>query len=390
MRFQTLAFLAFGIGLTFAQMPDDSKPASSNVRGSQYPRVYPDGRASFRLKAPNAQKVQVQAGTPEGMGGGPFEMQKGADGFWTATTPKAVPGFHYYWFLVDGLNVNDPGSDTFFGYQRQTSGIEIPGPDDDFHMPKAVPHGQVRQHWYYSKVTAAWRRAMVYLPPDYDTSKSKYPVFYLQHGAGEDEIGWTKQGHANFILDNLIAAKKAVPMIVVMDCGYATKPAGAAPTPPPAAAPAGRGGAQQNAFAEVFLNDIIPSIDATYRTRADREHRAMAGLSMGGGQTMQIAPANLDKFAYIGAFSGGASRTFDVKTAGGGAFADAAAFNKKVKLLWMSAGTAETAQFESAKATNTALTQAGIKAGLYISEGTAHEWHTWRRSLREFAPLLFR
>jgi len=373
MRVQTVAFLVLGLSLSFAQAPDDSKPASSNVRGSQYPRVYPDGRAVFRLKAPNAQKVQVQAGTPDGMGGGPFDMQKGADGFWTVVTPKAVSGFHYYWFLVDGLNVNDPGSDTFFGYTRQTSGIEIPGPDDAFHMPQAVPHGQVRQHWYLSKVTGAWRRAMVYLPPGYDTSKAKYPVFYLQHGAGEDEIGWTKQGHANFILDNLIAAKKAVPMIVVMDCGYATKV-----------------GSTANVFAEVFLSDILPSVETTFRVRADQAHRAMAGLSMGGSQTMQIAPVNLDKFAYIGAFSGGASRTFDPKTANNGAFADAAAFNKKVKLLWMSAGSAETNQYENAKVTTAALNQAGIKAGFYVSEGTAHEWHTWRRALHEFAPLLFR
>jgi enterochelin esterase family protein len=192
--------------LVFAQPADESKPATSNVLNAQYPRVYPDGRATFRLVAPNASKVQL-AGA---LATAPHDMTKGADGVWTVTIPPAVPGFHYYWFLVDGLQVNDPSSDTFFGYSRPTSGIEIPTPGEEFYFPKDVPHGQVRMAWYLSKTTGEWRRAMVYTPPDYDRNvRARYPVLYLQHGAGEDETGWTKQGRANFILDNLISQKKA-------------------------------------------------------------------------------------------------------------------------------------------------------------------------------------
>jgi enterochelin esterase-like enzyme len=207
---------------------------------------------------------------------------------------------------VDGVPVNDPGSDTFFGWGRQTSGIDVPDKDGAFYEPRDVPHGEVRVRWYLSKTTAAWRRAYVYTPPDYDRNpKVRYPVLYLQHGAGENETGWTKQGRANLILDNLIATGSARPMIVVMETGYATR-AGA--MPPPAGAPPA-----PNAFEDVVVNDLIPTIDASYRTLADRDNRAMAGLSMGGGQTLQITSAHLDKFAWIGSFSA-PMRNFDPKT----------------------------------------------------------------------------
>jgi Putative esterase/Carbohydrate-binding module 48 (Isoamylase N-terminal domain) len=210
-----------------AQTPaDDSRPASSNVLNAPYPRVHSDNRVTFRLTAPTAQKVQLQpGGADNGLGKGPIDMSRDDQGVWSITLPAAVPGFHYYWFLVDGLAVNDPGSDTFFGWGRQTSGIEVPEPGADYYEPRSVPHGDVRQRLYESKVTGAWRRAYVYTPPDYDANvKTRYPVLYLQHGAGENATGWTKQGRANLILDNLIAAGKAKPMIVVMDTGYATKP----------------------------------------------------------------------------------------------------------------------------------------------------------------------
>ena len=313
------------------------------------------------------------------MGGGPFEMQKSEDGAWDVTTPPAAPGFHYYWLLVDGFNANDPSSDTFFGYGRPTSGVEVPEPGVDFYLPADVPRGQVRQHWYRSKVTDAWRRAFVYLPSGYDTAgaRTRYPVLYLQHGAGENEEGWTKQGRANFILDNLIAAKRAIPMIVVMDCGYATK-SGATETPP------------ANAFEQVLLGDIIPEIDRTYRTMGDREHRALAGLSMGAGQALQIGLTHLDLFSSIGAFSRPPARAFDVKSIYGGVFDDPQTFNKKVHVLWLSAGTVETAIHESAKASAAALGDAGIQTVFMESPGTAHEWQTWRRALHDFAPRLFR
>ncbi len=200
------------------------------------------------------------------------------------------------------LQVPDPGSLYFYGASRWGSGIEVPAKDQDFYALKDVPHGQVRQNLYFSKITNAWRRCFVYTPPDYDkNTTSRYPVLYLQHGRGEDETGWAVQGKANLILDNLIAEKKAVPMIIVMDNGYASKPT---QTPPQGGAAPARGAGGISAFEEVMIKEIIPMIDATYRTIADREHRAMAGLSMGANQTIQITMNNLDKFSYIGGFSG--------------------------------------------------------------------------------------
>ena len=401
-----LASLLFGT-LAFAQPADESKPASSNLMNAQYPRVYPDGRATFRLSAPNATKVQVAGAiTPT-----PLDMTKGGDGTWTVTTPPAVPGFHYYWFVVDGLQVNDPSSDAFFGYSRPTSGIEIPTPGEDFYFPKDVPHGDVRMTWYLSKTTGEWRRAMVYTPPGYDTNvRTRYPVLYLQHGAGEDETGWTKQGHANFILDNLLAANKAKPMIVVMDKGYAYRPGerpagrGAGPGAPPGAQAAGRGAAPgggrggggvggngllaASTFESVVIDDLIPTVDRTFRTLSDRDHRALAGLSMGSMQAMQISLRNLDKFSWIGFFSG-ATVSGDLDTAYNGVFKNSAEFNKRVHLLWIGAGTAETRLMDSLKASDELLTKRGVKHVIFTSPETAHEWHTWRRHLLDFAPRLF-
>jgi enterochelin esterase family protein len=363
-------------GFGWAQAAADSQPASSNVRGAEFPRVSSDLRVTFRLKAPDARKVQLQPGGDDnGLGKGPIDMVRGADGTWSLTTPPAVRGFHYYWFLVDGLMVNDTASETYFGWGRESSGVEVPETGADFYAVKDVPHGDVRVRWYYSKTTAAWRRAIVYTPAEYDrNARVPYPVLYLQHGSGEDERGWTSQGRANFILDNLIAEGKAKPMIVVMEQGYATVP----------------GAAQSSAFEQVVLNDLIPMIDATYRTLADRDHRAMAGLSMGGGQTLQITLTHLDRFSWIGSFSSPLRAGLDLKTAYGGAFADAAVFTKKVHLLWFGAGAAEERMLKPALAMSERLKQAGIKNVFYQSPGTAHEWQTWRRDLREFAPLLFR
>src|SRR5262245_29561715 len=219
--------MALAAALSMAQAPaDDSKPASSNVLNAQYPRVHADGRVSFRITAPNAQKVQLQpGGADNGLGKGPIDMTRDEKGVWLVTLPPAVPGFHYYWFLVDGLIVNDTGSEAFFGWSRESSGVEVPEAGADFYSLKDVPHGEVRLRHYLSKVTGAWRRAYVYTPPGYEAdSKTRYPVLYLQHGAGENATSWTKQGRAHLILDNLIAAGKAKPMIVVMDTGYATRP----------------------------------------------------------------------------------------------------------------------------------------------------------------------
>ena len=279
---------------------------------------------------------------------------------------------------------------------------------------KDVPRGEVRQRWYFSKVTGEWRRTYVYTPPDYDlNTKAKYPVLYLLHGWGENELGWHTQGHVDVIMDNLIAEKKAKPMIIVMDNLNAAKPGESAAIyfargsltqavvePPPAAgaAPAargagpgrgGRGSMVNSAFTEMMLGDLMPMVEKAFRVAPGRENRAMAGLSMGGAQTFGTALANLDKFAYIGGFSGssGGRGGFDPKTSNGGVFADAAAFNKKMKVLFLGIGSAEGT---GTKTFSDQLTQAGIKNIYYESPGTAHEWLTWRRCLRDFAPRLFR
>jgi enterochelin esterase-like enzyme len=385
-----LALSLLACGLSGARADDDSKPATSNVPRAQYPRIHPDHRVTFRLKAPDAESVQVQpGGADNGLGKGPYEMEWSKDGNWTVTIPPAVPGFHYYWLVVDGVAVNDPGSETFFGYGKPTSGVEVPEPGSDYYDVKDVPHGEVRSLWYHSKVTGSPRRTTVYTPPGYDSDAGKrYPVLYLQHGAGEDERGWTTQGRANFILDNLIAAGKAVAMIVVMDNGYAQK-AGTQPDAAKGSAPGPRM-FDFRGFEEVLLGELIPKIDASYRTISDRERRAMAGLSMGAMQTLQIAPTHTDTFAYIGAFSPPPFGTFDAKTAANGAYKDPAAFHAKVHLLWLGAGTKEAMFLGAVRKIHESLDSTGIKHVVFESPGTAHEWQTWRRSLHDFAPRLFR
>jgi enterochelin esterase family protein len=333
----------------------DSIPAPSNIRGQEYPQIHADLRVTFRIKAPDAQKVVF----------GFFDTQrypakKGDDGNWTATTEPQVPGFHYYRVFIDGAEVNDPASQTFHGTGKDTSGIEIPEKGVDFYLPKDVPHGEVRERWYFSKTTQAWRRIFVYTPPGYDYDRgTRYPVLYLQHGGGEDERGWPNQGRVSFILDNLLAERKAKPMIVVMAQGYARRPGDPPPAPRPPARPVAPGQSPPSrpdfsrmfsAFEEVMVKDLIPLIDATYHTIPDRESRAMAGLSMGGMQTFMITLKHLDMFAYLGGFSGGGEgfggAPFDAKTAHNGVMADADAFNRRVRLLWLGIGTAEQRMFE--------------------------------------------
>ena len=354
--------------------------------GAEYPRVFADGRASFRLKAPEAQKVQVDIMAKK------YDMAKGEDGYWSVTIPPQVVGFHYYRLVVDGVNINDPGSETYFGVGQQFSGIEIPEPGHvDYYETKNVPHGEVRQRRYWSAITQQWRRCFIYTPPGYDTNqKTRYPVFYLLHGFGEDERGWVTQGRLDNIMDNLTAEKKAVPMLVVVDTLVAAKPG---EEPMIMRQDGRRPGFPRDfgaTFTQVMLQELIPMIDSTYRTLTDREHRAMAGLSLGGMTSYTTALANLDKFAYIGGFSGstgGFGRgNLDVKTMQGGVFADADAFNKKVKLLYLSIGSMEG---PGAKNFHEALEKAGIKNVYFESPGTAHEWLTWRRSLNDFAPRLF-
>jgi len=394
MRQVGMAILLFA-SLCSAQEAGGFRPAATNVWDAQYPRVDSAGRAEFRVKAPDATTVRLNFWS-----GPKLDMVKQPDGFWTVTTPPLVPGFHYYTLIIDGAEVTDLNSHAFYGGSKDASGIEIPEPGSTYYSAQDVPHGQVREIWYYSKVTGTWRHALVYTPPNYDTQpKARYPVLYLQHGGGEDETGWTKQGNANFILDNLIAAGSSKPMILVMAYGYARRAGQPEPdlTGKPFGSPEMMHAMQEMAaaFEDDFTQVLIPFIDSNFRTLPDRDHRAMAGLSMGGFQTFQITFNHLDLFSYIGGFSGAGPMAFgnqklDVKTAYNGALADPAAFAQRVHLLWVGVGTEEPERMRAGlQRLHTALAEANIQHVFYESPGTAHEWQTWRRDLKDFAPRLF-
>ena len=382
---------------SFAQGADDFKPATSNVLDAQYPKVDSKSRVEIKFKAPDASKVKLNFWS-----GPKADMEKDADGNWTFTTQPMAPGLHYYTINVDGAEVSDPGSTAYFGGSKWASAVEVPEAGVDYYQPEDVPHGQVREIWYHSSVTGTWRHALVYLPPDYDNSKARYPVLYLQHGGGEDEAGWIRQGRANFILDNLIANGSAKPMIIVMANGYATRAGYVVPdlTGTPFGSPEFMKVMQErmSAFEDDMTQALIPFVDKTFRTLPDREHRAMAGLSMGGMQTFQVTFNHLDLFSYIGGFSGAGGMMMmrsnekpDLKTAFNGALADPAAFAKKVHLLWIGVGTNEPEQMKAGlENLNASLDEGKIEHVFYESPGTNHEWQTWRRDLKDFAPRLFR
>jgi enterochelin esterase-like enzyme len=361
---------------------EDFKPSSLNQPGQQYPQVNSQGYARFRIVAPDAKAVRVSLGLG-GQGG--TVLAKGADGAWQGTTTGPLDqGFHYYHLTVDGGTFNDPGAQNFYGSTRWESGIEIPAQDQDFYALKDVPHGHVQQVLFASPSTGTTRRAFVYTPPGYEkNTATRYPVLYLQHGWGEDETAWTNQGHANLILDNLIAAGKTKPFIIVMTYGMTNeiRPG----------APGGLASFDIKPFQTVLLNELVPYVDSHFRTRADARHRALAGLSMGGFETKLIASANPDKFAYIGLFSGGTYSLEDVNAIPG--------FKQKAKLLFVSFGSRELEGGRSAppgipnadpRANAEALKRADYNSVFYVSPNTAHEFLSWRRSLREFAPLLFK
>jgi len=304
-------------------------------------------------------------------------MTKDAEGVWSVTTPPAVPGFHYYWFVLDGVPVSDPASESYFGYGKETSGVEVPEAGADYYAITQVPHGEVRAKWYLSKTTGEWRRALVYTPPGYDEHRTRYPVLILQHGSGENETGWTRQGKAQFILDNLIAARMARPMIVVMDRGYATQAGTEAVKVGPDAALRSVNAAF-SAFEDVIIHDLIPMIDASYRTIPDREHRAMAGLSMGGFETHTITLAKPDVFGYWGLLSGGNYNPAELQG------------KPKPKHIFISYGSKETNGANGLPKVEADLKAAGYNVTTYVSPGTAHEFQTWRRSLYQMAPMLFK
>jgi enterochelin esterase-like enzyme len=382
--------------LCWAQESGDFYPAETNVWGARYPRVDSAGRVQIRVKAPDAVKIKVNFWS-----GPKVDMVKQADGFWTVTTPPLVPGLHYYTLMIDGAEVSDLNSHAFYGGTKHASAVEVPEPGSTYYLIQDVPHGQVRAVWYKSKVTPTWRHALVYTPPDYDIRPDmRYPVLYLQHGGGEDETGWIRQGRANFILDNLIAAGECKPMIIVMAYGYARRAGQPTEdmTDVPFGSPKMMKAMQEmtDAFEDDVTQALIPYIDSTFRTLPDRHHRAMAGLSMGGMQTFQITLNHLDLFSHIGGFSGAAgplvlgNEKLDQKTAYNGVFADPVAFAKKVHLLWLGVGTEEPENMrEGLRGLHRSLLEANIQHVYYESPGTDHEWQTWRRDLKDFVPRLF-
>jgi len=382
--------------LCLAQASGDFKAATSNVLDAKYPRVDSNSRVEIRFKAPDATKMRVNFWS-----GPKADMEKQADGYWTFTTPPMAPGLHYYTVIVDGGEVSDPGSTAYFGGSKWASAVEVPEKDATYYLPQDVPHGQVREIWYHSSITGTWRRALVYTPPGYDKQPTeRYPVLYLQHGGGEDESGWTRQGHANFILDNLIVAGKAKPMIIVMANGYARRAGQPAPdlAGKPFGSPEMRKAIEDmmSAFEDDMTQALIPFIDSTFRTLPDRDHRAMAGLSMGGMQTFHVTFDHLERFSYIGGFSGAANvfaaggDQIDTKTAFNGELADPGEFARRVHLLWIGVGTEEPDRMKQGiERLHTLLDNAKIQHVFYESPGTAHEWQTWRRDLNDFAARLF-
>jgi enterochelin esterase-like enzyme len=343
---------------------EDFKPSSLNQPGQDYPQVNSQGYARFKIIAPSADSVKVSLG----LGGrGGTRLKQMPDTSWMATTEGPLDeGFHYYNVRIDGGKFNDPGALNYYGSIRWESGIEIPAHDQDFFALKNIPHGNVVQVLFPSPSTASSRRAFVYTPPGYDSkSKKRYPVLYLQHGWGEDETAWSNQGRANLIMDNLIAEGKIQPFIIVMTYGMTNN--------------ARFGKIREfkiDTFQTVLVDELIPYIDASFRTVAKQSQRAMAGLSMGGMETHTITLNKPDVFSYYALLSGGTYTPEEIKD------------KSKVKLIFLSCGSKE--RPDGVKNAVTALKAAGYNAVSYVSENTAHEFLTWRRSLRELAPLLFK
>ncbi len=355
------------------QPADDWKPSPSNMPGQDFPQVNSEGRVRARLRAPDALNVQLN------LSGKKFPMTKDTNGVWIGDSTPQDAGNHYYGLVVDGAEVPDPNGSFIYGSGAWRNEIEIPAPDQEFYALKNVPHGHVREIHYFGRTSNAPRRSFVYTPPDYDQDPTKrYPVLYLLHGYSENETGWSHQGRAGWIMDNLIAEGKTTPFIIVMENGGVSTQANT--TPRGGSPGGGRPRFDFSEFERALLEDVIPFIDANFRTFADQPHRALAGLSMGGMQTRAIAPKHLDVFSHIGVFSGGSITTNDI--------ADLPAFKQKVKLVFLSHGSREGGA--DGKKHVAALKEAGVNAVYYASPDTAHEWQTWRRSLHEFAPLVFR
>jgi enterochelin esterase family protein len=367
----------FSIGFVKAQLVENSVPAPTNISQNQCPCILPDNSVVFQLKAANAQKLQIDLGKK-------YDMVKDSAGVWSVRTEPIVPGFHYYFLVIDDVPVADPSSRSFFGTGKMASAIEIPEKGADFYTIKDVPHGAISSKYYFSKVTNDWRRLFVYTPSDYEVNTAgKYPVVYIQHGGGEDETGWANQGKTDIILDNLIAEGKAKPMLVVIANGNVR---------------AGGGGYSSEgmaAFKKEMTQNIVPFIDQNYRTLPDAKNRAICGLSMGGGQSFYVGLESLDAFGSVGIFSSGifggirtSGSGFDAEKEIPGLLTKSAEFNRKLDLFYISCGEQDMRIEYTKKAVKT-MQESGLEVEFNSFPGD-HEWQVWRKSLHDFASRVFK
>lgn len=373
-----IVFFTFSFLVTQAQLVENSVLAPTNISENQCPCIMPDNSVVFQVKAPNAQKIQIDLGKK-------YDMVKGADGVWTVRTEPIEPGFHYYFLVIDDVSVADPASQSFFGTGKMASGIDIPEKGVDFYSIKNVLHGAISSKYYYSSVSESWRRLYVYTPPGYDQNPgTKYPVVYLQHGGGEDETGWVTQGKTDLILDNLIAEGKAKPMIVVIGNGNVRAGGG------------GYSSAGMAAFKKEMTQNIVPFIDKNYRTLTDKKNRAICGLSMGGGQSFYTGLENLDVFGSVGIFSSGifggirnpSGSTFDAEKEIPGLLSKSTEFNQKLDLFYISCGEGDM-RIEHTKKAVAIMKEKGLEVEFNSFPGD-HEWQVWRKSLHDFASRVFK
>ena len=367
-------------GFQKVSFPEGSYSPVTNVNRDSYPRVLSDGSVMFRVVAPQAQNVQVD------LCGTKYDMAKSEDGIWTVTTKPQVPGFHYYFLLVDGVSVDDPASQTFYGCGRWSSAIEINETGTEDFEVRDVPHGEVRTVHYYSKVDESWRPLMIYTPAGYNEGDQDYPVVYIQHGGGEDHRGWMEQGRTAQIMDNLIAAGKAVPMIVVSSNSNVRSRNG------------GFGGGyswqgMQN-FRSELIENVIPFVEKNYRTKKDRKNRAMCGLSMGGGQSFYIGLRSPEVFANVGVFSTGmfggiqGASNFDLEKEVPGMLTDTKTFNEQFDVFFVSCGEQDP-RIDYTRNIVKKMQDGGVDVRFNSYPGD-HEWQVWRKSLYEFAQYLFK
>jgi enterochelin esterase-like enzyme len=357
---------------SFKKISNAGRPAESNVRSARYPQILPDGRALFRLKAPDAKKVQLDLVKK-------YDMTKDTAGFWEVTTDSLSEGFHYYSIIIDGLAVADPASETFYGMGRMASGIEVPFRGDRYYEARNVPHGDIRIKRYYSDEIKTWRQFYIYTPPGYDENEGeKYPVLYIMHGGGEDQSGWAIQGKTDLIIDNLIAEKKAVPMVVVMVDGNMPL--------------SGFGEEALKLFGKELKQCIIPFVEKNYRVKTTANFRALAGLSMGGIQTLYTGINNTDMFSSLGVFSSGwiIPRQNDLATMQYDFIRNNVdKINDNLKLFWISQGGKEDIAWKNGQEMLKKFDDLKIKY-IYSEYPGGHTWPVWRYNLYKFAQLLFK